>query len=103
MPIDPVSSARGRMGAAASPWRGSAACLTNRARETSAQYRSRMRRLRTPEPHPQLCIEGEYVTLGEIAARLGVSPDTASRRMKAIIQSNRPVTWSALEKRGGRA
>lgn len=43
-------------------------------------------------------IGDEYVTLAEIAARLGVVERTAAKRIAAARESEGPVTWASLER-----
>lgn len=42
-------------------------------------------------------IEGEYLNIEEIAARLGVGFDTAKARHTRACKSDGPVTWAKLE------
>lgn len=43
-----------------------------------------------------LCIEGEYVTLEDIARRTGASRGTASKRLSRVRKKGGPVTWASL-------
>lgn len=55
------------------------------------------RRVRPLNREKRWCIEGEHVTVPEIARRLGVSEVTARKRFKREQQSPRPVLWINLE------
>jgi hypothetical protein len=46
------------------------------------------------------CIEGEFVTLVQLATRLGVHIDTARIRLKRERRKAGPVTWEGLATRG---
>lgn len=43
-------------------------------------------------------IEGEYLNIEEMAARLGVCFDTAKARHARAVKAPGPVTWAELEK-----
>jgi hypothetical protein len=43
-----------------------------------------------------LCIEGEFLTLQQIGARLGVNADTASERVRREAAKDGPVRWEGL-------
>lgn len=47
------------------------------------------------------CIEGETLTLAQMAERLGVSESTVSTRLKRAAGMDGPVTWARLQ--GGKA
>lgn len=47
------------------------------------------------------CIEGEYVRMEDIAARLGVHYDTASHRLRRERAGAETVTWAGLAVGGG--
>lgn len=42
------------------------------------------------------CIEGEYVTVRDITARLGVAETTAEKRLRTAQKAPGAVTWAAL-------
>lgn len=44
------------------------------------------------------CVEGETVTLVQIAARLGCTRDQASSRMDRERRKDGPVTWAGLSR-----
>lgn len=46
--------------------------------------------------HGVYCIDGETVTVEGVAARLGVSHDTATRRLRRERAKDGPVTWAGL-------
>jgi len=43
------------------------------------------------------CIEGEHVTVPDIARRLGICETTARKRFQREQKSDRPVLWINLE------
>lgn len=46
-------------------------------------------------------IEGEYVTMREIAERIGETYDATRRRMRTLKKASGPITWERL--RAGKA
>lgn len=44
----------------------------------------------------KVCIEGEYVTIQDIATRTGVSRDTARLRLHRVRKRHPAVTWALL-------
>lgn len=44
-----------------------------------------------------LCIDGEYVTIEQIAERLGCSYDAARGRLNTLRTKPDPITWEALK------
>jgi hypothetical protein len=51
---------------------------------------------RAPARPAQYRIDGETVTIAQIAARLGVSVAAAQGRMKRLWGASGPVTWERL-------
>lgn len=52
--------------------------------------------LRSARRGKVFCIEGEFVNIHEIAARLGVKRDVAYTRMKKLRTTDGPITWATL-------
>lgn len=55
------------------------------------------RRVKAANREKRWCIEGDHVTVPDIARRLGISENTARKRLFREQKSPRPVLWINLE------
>lgn len=52
--------------------------------------------VRRQQPQHQYRIEGEYVSRGDIALRIGVSPKEVSARLNKLKRAAGAITWARL-------
>ena len=55
-----------------------------------------------PRDGKQYCIEGDYVSMREIAERLGVTHGAVMTRMTILKKQPGAITWDKLKKAGGK-
>lgn len=68
--------------------------------EGAVKYGRRGRKALTRQM--EYCIEGEYVSMVQIAARIGCIPDVAGKRYKREQAKPGPVTWDGMREVRGK-